>query len=82
MNNLSMLIGSLMSVLGMGSGLASQGMSMRQQLNPQQTQVYQQPGQSCAVEQNNIYLPGTIVVVQQPNGKMTLQCIPHQRAAQ
>lgn len=82
MSNFSVLIGSLMSILGMGSGLASQGVSIRQQLNPQQAQVYQQPGQRCAVEQNNSLLAGSIVVVQQPDGKMVLQCVPDQRAAQ
>jgi hypothetical protein len=82
MNNFSMLIGSLMSVFGMTSGLVSQGASIRQQLNPQQAQVYQQPGQRCAVEQNNTLLPGTIVVLQQADGKMVLQCVPDQRAQQ
>jgi hypothetical protein len=82
MSNFSMLVGSLMSVLGMGSGLVSQGASIHQQLNPQQAQVYQQPGQRCAVEQNNTLRSGTIVVVQQPDGKMVLQCVPDQRAQQ
>jgi hypothetical protein len=82
MTNFSMLIGSIMSIFGMGSGLVSQGASIHQQLNPQQAQVYQQPGQRCGVEQNNILVPGTIVVVQQPNGKFALQCVPDQRAQQ
>jgi hypothetical protein len=82
MSNVSLLIGSLMSILGMGSGLVSQGTSIHQQLNPQQDQVYQQPGQRCAVEQNNILLSGTIVVVPQPDGRMILQCVPDQRAQQ
>ena len=80
MTNFSMLIGSLMSIFGMGSGLVSQGASIHQQLNPQ-AQVYQQPGQRCAVAQNNTLLSGTIVVVQQ-DGKMVLQCVPDQRAQQ
>jgi hypothetical protein len=82
MNNVSLLVGSLMSILGMGTGLVSQGASIHQQLNPQQAQVYQQPGQRCAVEENNILLPGTMVVVQQPDGKMILRCVPDQRAQQ
>jgi hypothetical protein len=81
MTNFSTLIASLLSIFGMGSGMVSQGVSIRQQLNPQ-AQVYQSPGQRCAVQQNNTYYPGTIVVVQQADGKMTLQCIPDQRAAQ
>ncbi len=79
MNNVSLLIGSLMSILGMGSGLASQGAALHQQLNPQQAQAYQQPGERCAALQNNAYLPGTMVVVQQADGTMQLRCIPDQR---
>jgi hypothetical protein len=79
MSNFFLLVGSLMSILGMGSGLVSQGTSIHQQLNPQQAQVYQQPGQRCAIQENNSLLSGTIVVVQQPDGKMSPQCVPDQR---
>ena len=82
MNNLSMLIGSLMRILGMGSGLASQGVSIHQQLHQQQaySAASSVPGQGCWRENGNALLPGTFAVVEHADGTKTLECVPNNQA--
>jgi hypothetical protein len=78
MTNFSMLIGSLMSILGMGSGLASQGLIIHQQFNQQQ--AYSQsatPGQACWLQHAGALLPGTFAVVEHADGTKTLECVPN-----
>ena len=75
MNNFSMLIGSLMSVLGMGSGLASQGLSIRQQLHPQAYNQPATPGQQCMLQRGSMLTPGTFTVVEHADGSKTLECV-------
>jgi hypothetical protein len=83
MNNFSVLLGSLMSILGFGSGLASQGVSIHQQLNQQQ--AYSQsavPGQGCWLERGGALTPGTFAVVEHANGTKTLECVPNAGVSQ
>ena len=85
MNNFSVLIGSLMSILGMGSGLVSQGASIHQQLNPQQaySATTAVPGQRCWLQQRGgALLPGTFAVVEHPDGTKTLECVANAQESQ
>jgi hypothetical protein len=84
MNNFSVLIGSLMSILGMGSGLASQGVSIHQQLHPQQaySAPAAMPGQACKLDRQGSLIDGTFVVVDHGGGVRTLDCVPNAEDSQ
>lgn len=78
MNNFSQLIGALMSVVGMGSGMVSQGVGIRQQLNQQAYSQPAMPGQACELERGNTLTPGTFVVVERRDGSKSLECVTNQ----
>lgn len=79
MTNLTTLIGMILSTVGMGSSVASQGVAMHQQLHPQQAYntPYVTAGQPCKLQTLTSYRDGTFVVVEHTDGSKTLECVPN-----
>jgi hypothetical protein len=67
------IVGSIASILGIGSSLVSQGVNIHRELHP----PYQQQAQ---VQQQQCPPPGKLEVVLLPNGQHQLVCIEDQDA--